>query len=440
MEFFLFFLLVKYCHQKRKQLYRLHDRNPLMVFTVFLATLFVILTGTYQVSAPYLETLNCTSLYFLNMEPVILLCLPLLIRLYGFYRSIQLTGILAAQDNRDREETDSVVSPSLFTIHSYSHNLNKFRAFFSCCVTKNEQKEDELRRLRFQRSEFALGILMILILSPYLITYIILIVGNEKVANNCHGCEISLEESIIQAVEGVVAIILVGCFYALNRKSIDRNGFLMEIKLAIWLGAIPAIVCFIANILGGGYVSIALLECFLIIYCFVQSALQAILAIVELNSIKKAEELYSVTFDEFLQLVLAAGKPYNEGYRNLLVAEQSFESLAFLNDVNYWKNNYFSVTETASSSRAKKIMLNYVGDDAITPCNLSSKIVNKMKAKVTSSTIVDFELFDIASKELQQMLFMDSFSRFKATLGFRKTYEQIHQTNSPTRVVIRSLG
>lgn len=287
---------------------------------------------------------------------------------------------------------------------------------------------EKLQAMKFLKSRFGSRTTMTVVFLPYVLTTIINLAIHPMVIDGCWGCAMSLAQEIVLIVETVFALGLVVLCYHINRTKKDPFGIVQEVRWAIRYGGIPATLSLILNaafrttlLMDSDFSFTMLIEIFLVVYCFIQSGLQCILAMVDLSSEQSAMAKTAFTIKEFESQFLRKSGQYHDAFAKHLASEHGYESLAFLLDVFQWEKEYFDVNAKTTRSRAKKIVNRYVGDTAELPCNLSENCVKSIRHTMQKSEDeLKFDFFNIAKWEIIKMLYRDSFRRFVKSSEYKK--------------------
>jgi hypothetical protein len=270
------------------------------------------------------------------------------------------------------------------------------------------------------------------------LTTVIVLVTHPMVMEGCWGCATSTAQEIVLIIETVFALGLLVLCYWMNRPKKDPFGIIQEVRWAIRYGGAPATLCLILNaafrstlLLDSDFSFTILIEIFLVVYCFIQSGLQCILAVVDLASEKSAMAKTAFSIKEFESEFLRKNSPYHDAFSKHLASEHGYESLAFLLDVFQWEKEYFDVNAKTARARAKKIVNRYVGDTAELPCNFSENCVKAIRHTMQKSDDeLKLDFFNVAKWEIIKMLYRDSFRRFIKSNEYKRLALAVVPSNS----------
>jgi hypothetical protein len=287
---------------------------------------------------------------------------------------------------------------------------------------------ERLHAMKFLKSTFGSRVTLILVFTPYILTTIISLATHPMVISGCWGCGVNEAQEIVGVIETILSLSMLVVCYRINRSKKDPFGIVQEVRLAIWLAGFPAVICSILHaalhnttLLGNDFSFIMLTELFLVIYCFVQSLLQCILAMVDLARERSAMAKTTFSLKEFENEFLRKTGKYHDAFAKHLAAEHGYESMAFLLDVFQWEKQYFDVNPKTARARSKKIINLYVGETAELPCNLSENCVKSIRRTIENSDEdLKFDFFNVAKWEIIKMLHKDSFRRFVSGKEYRR--------------------
>lgn len=421
--FVLCFAYFKHLHPHRQQLSRLHSRPLGAVVLICLGTSFVAITGSYFWSHDLHDGVPCYVQILASPNAIAFLLFPTLLRLYRFYGQDQLTQVLASNNNNSngKVETDGTISE----VSTFASRLH-FRRWCFCLWRRGENTDERLHRLRSRTSKTTLTLLLVGCLTPYLVSSFVFIALQDGVY--CYGCSLSTAGKYVILTESAVAVAMCGLFIWLVNDKQDSFGTLYEIRTSIKVAAIPAILAYVLHIaLGvrGDFSFHMLMEIFLVLFCYLQSVHQCVLAARQYRLAAHARHQCQMSIADFERLVVGQNGPYYLAFCKHLEMEHAMESMAFINAARLFSETFSDVSIKTSQSRARKIIATYVGDDAAVPCNLSGPVVEALRAPGLEPR---FGMFAPAEEELCLMLYRDAFTRFLATKPFQDIFQAQQST------------
>lgn len=440
--FLLVFLYFKYAHPRRRLLHHIRVRQTRWVVTTCLGAMCGVITGSYFMSTPLESGLPCYFQIFAETNTVPLIVAPVLIRLYYFNRTDELTHTLAVApcSAAGTGKMATVAEEVTATATSESPTNNKdeeevagkeeeeadssngrARVVWNCFARRGERIEDKLLRLQLESSKSAMLVLQFVCLAPILASAVVFVALQENVT--CRGCKLSEAGLFTIVVQGVLSVGIIAAFLVSVRGKHDSFGVLREIRLGVCFGGIPTLFCFILSFAVGPvgeFHFIILVEIFFVVIVYFQTVHPCLLAQREYASMLVALESYHLSIQEFEFLVMREDGPYHSAFCTHLAAEHSLESTAFLSAITLFEQHYYDAGPKTNQSRMRRILAMYVGDNAVLPCNLSAKVVEPL---LVPGLPPSFTMFAPAREELYAMLYRDAFTRFLAT----KEFQAIHQ-------------
>ncbi|KAH9259329.1 hypothetical protein BASA81_002372 [Batrachochytrium salamandrivorans] len=425
--FLLAFFYFKYTHPLRAQFHRIRARQTRWVVITSLGATCAIVTGSYAWSTPLESGLPCFVQIAADTNTVPMLLIPVLIRLYYFHRSDELTHVLATKP----AEAESAATATLAVVARVEDdNVDASSTDKNARVVWNwfarakggERIEDKLLRLKLESSNAAMLLLLCVCLTPILASSVVFIALQENVT--CLGCRLSEAGIIIIAVQGVLGVVFVVLFLLLVRGKRDSVGVLREIRLCMLYGGLPGLIFFILSFTVGAVGEFHFLipvEMFCLVIVYFQTLHPCLLARRERKQVLAALDRYRLSMHDFDVLVMRPDGPYYEAFCKHMELEHSLETTAFLSAIALFEQEFYDVGPKTNQSRVRRIIAMYVGDDAVLPCNLSAEVMAEIRK---SSASIEVGMFAQAKSELHKMLYLDAFFRFLATKEFQTIYQQ----------------
>jgi len=460
--FIVAFAILKYIHPLRSKLHRIKHRNFFLICLTHMGAAFVTVTGSWYQSQPLSKGLPCwvyLTMYFLQVP---LLTFPIVTRLLAFYRAEQWTAVVrSAREQQEQDDNKSVGTMESEQTHtSMSTNAVELlktvvRVVFCRArvdslsarqvrqgstgvapdaeniAAAQKDRKDQIRVMRFFNSKTGSYLTLVIVFIPYLITVGAFVGTSAFVANGCMGCTPSRAEDAALIAESVFALLLLIFSYRLNLKKNDPFGLVQEIRMVVWFGGAPAVLFLILqislrNLTQGDFQFTMLIEISLLIYCFIQSGLQCILAFVEYHREQRDLQGVKYSLSEFQSAFVENTGYFHDAFCRHLASEHGYESVAFLDAVLHWEKTYFDMGPKTSRTRAKKIANMYIGDHAELPCNLPSNCVRLIEIGLAKQeTDLPYDFFRQAKAEIVSMLYRDSFKRFLRSKEYKALNEQL---------------
>lgn len=394
------------------------------------------------------------------------LALPLQIRLIDFYNRYVLSQALLqiAQESRKHNESDSASGSGESNRNQMEGGWSTIRGVWMVLknsqqpsnstaliavqdvdnsnningnTTKNKNKGNNkdgfisaraISWLKFLSSNTFYGILFMIVFLPLLINYIT-VLAKEPCYNihlMCYSCNRSAVT--ITIVIGLIIIVLALFFAYLVRRFPDPFGIVREVRNYAIFGGIPSIVCvFIIPSYEDGFspyfsfnwiwlVSVSVLQ-------FISTDLQIYIAKKEKKEQKRENNkltaqisttgpsTLSSSITDKLQKCLDDPKQISL-FEKHLVSEFAVETITMYVDCVRFSATYFDMNENTRRVRARRIIQQHVGDNAVMQVNLSFEIRSELLAAVNnSSKPVEQHLFEKAKNEIFHML-LGSYIRF----------------------------
>lgn len=482
--FWLVFAFFKHLHPRRETFTRLKHR-PVRLFTLTVIGIsFASVTGSWFQAHALADGLPCWLYLITNYTAVPLLTFPLVARLLTVYRQKQWTDIVVSTAAKNvivhQDEAESVAE-SVQTKRSIASRCLSFKVFCQVIFCRelwssqrrinadaSASKTDSLimshgedvqvsqpksqavrtRVLKLLKSERGTALLLSVLLFPYVLTGVVNISISEFVAKGCYGCAPSRNQDTILIVESVVALVLVVITYRINLDGDDAFGIISEARLCVWGTGIWAVLLLILNaalkpqLLKSDFQFLMPLEIVLVIYGFIQSVLQCMLAVMEArgHGDNSSDGDKSFSMEEFKKDFLSRDGRFYASFCKHLANEYNYESLAFLESVEQWENLFYDLGPKTSRARAKRIATMFVGEKAELPCNLPSQYTESIwKALDDPAREIRPDFFATAKAEIIRMLYADSFRRFlKTTLYARSENQGQNHMSTPASISVVS--
>jgi len=218
------------------------------------------------------------------------------------------------------------------------------------------------------------------------------------------------------------AMVIVGSYMAwITRHYPDRWGQGRECRLLVYWAA-GALVSFIIEV----FTNIENLVFdwgYFVIFFFagmlgVSTLLQVYIAVRKERALKDrrgsriVSKALSTEQDSGLEALLN-DKELLQAFEQHLVAELAIESLLFIKDAQAWKANYFDSGPQSRTSRARKIVANYIQTSGSMAVNISSDMHDDI-IKLALSSDIPLTIFDGALSELKKLLNRGAYQRFIA--------------------------
>ena len=481
-SFVLIFIFFKFLHPSRERYSRLQERPLIFVIMPCFGASLVTVVGSYYQSHELEDGMPCwvfIAAYF-NLVP--LLVFPLTVRMLSHYRSAQWTVAVInvtkqATGDKDAADVESGVAASDTVSVAESADTRSvaagdsqesfWRSFVRImfCLDRRrmrrkleegtvapmtqteagdqaslagtergrraqaKSRETELKIVKFLKSNVGASLFLMAVFLPYLLTMAISLGTTPMVIGGCYGCSPTRAQEIVLIIGALFALFLVIVAYRVNLNRKDPFGIVNEARMACFLGGVPAVVFLICNsafkpFTQGDFQFIMLVEISLVIFCFVQSALQCVLAVLDARSETSAMASIAYSLKEFERDFVRKDGRFYEAFSRHLASEHGYESLAFLSSVFQWEKEFFDVSPKTARARAKKIVNMYVGVDAELPCNLSSNCVHLIETYLKrGDDDLKYDFFGLAKSELIKMLYGDSFRRFVKSKEYRGLVE-----------------
>jgi len=294
-----------------------------------------------------------------------------------------------------------------------------------------------LQRWRFWSSSQGVCIVFLVTLIPFVIaSFSTFAVTDNVFLSTCNGCVLLFIHSLFIIVFAIISIILVGVVISRVSGFADPFGHVKEVKQAVFIGAVIALIGFILNFAvpaenwSDGWSWNIVVAVGLLLFSVIQGGYQVYVARFhhstgDVEAVREPQRQNSIidpasNLNELLQLVFTK-KPFHDAFEQYLCSEFAVESLSFLDAVNDFKNGYFDRGTLASTALAKRIVRTFVHDSSTLTINVSAAQREQLLNRVDSlqqGDIVSFDAFDECYLEVFKMVQLGPLVRFTATPQF----------------------